>query len=560
MKIIQRITQFTVITTTIASISACQLASDSKNKHTNHTELHDKNNPVPTLQNGNWIYGDMHVHSTGSDGHYTLPTVLDQAFNHYGAHFIVSTDHSGFNAYQINSDLVRTSLSGDLILNTDRLGELHSHDFAKIHYPNDKGPVNKEDVITPIENSITQYRNQLASSQQLLLGMEWTIPYINEHATLLMLDPSPASTLANFHNQFAKGNDTPKTFSHTQSALEMLESTFANKAIVALNHPSRKNKVKIEDIRRLHNAAPTALIGMEGAPGHQRNPLARGSYEQVDPIILDEYSEYGIAYHGRTYGGFDYMTAKVGGVWDALLSEGRHFSIIAQSDFHSTSKDFWPNQYSKTHLFLSDNENQSAAERLVHALQSGTSFVTHGDLISHLNFSASSPTEEAFMGQTLAVEKGDNITIHIQATMPVENHIGHTPELAFIDVIAGKVSAPLSEQHPHFNKPFTDTTSVIKSYTAANAEWPISKNEHGRTVTFSFTLSNVQDDQYIRLRGSNHKKGSPGFVDEFGNPIVDTEKLTPPTTDIEHQDLTPAEIIAWQDLWFYSNPIYIQVR
>ncbi len=44
-----------------------------------------------------------------------------------------------------------------------------------------------------------------------------------------------------------------------------------------------------------------------------------------------------------TYGGFDWMTATVGGLWDALLSEGRLLSVTANSDNHRTVGDTWRN-------------------------------------------------------------------------------------------------------------------------------------------------------------------------------------------------------------------------
>ena len=41
----------------------------------------------------------------------------------------------------------------------------------------------------------------------------------------------------------------------------------------------------------------------------------------------------------RTYGGADIMTAKVGGLWDSLLGEGRRFWAFVNSDFHSAAED-----------------------------------------------------------------------------------------------------------------------------------------------------------------------------------------------------------------------------
>ncbi|ASV28981.1 hypothetical protein [Maribacter cobaltidurans] len=63
---------------------------------------------------------------------------------------------------------------------------------------------------------------------------------------------------------------------------------------------------------------------MAGAPGHQAAALnpdgtfrerARGGYGQFP-----------------TMGGFDQMTAKLGGFWDSMLGEGRRWWITANSD------------------------------------------------------------------------------------------------------------------------------------------------------------------------------------------------------------------------------------
>ena len=75
-------------------------------------------------------------------------------------------------------------------------------------------------------------------------------------------------------------------------------------------HPERAASYSINHFRDLNNAAPTVAFGFEGMPGHQKsNP--RGSYGSG-------------AVGGGTYGGAGIFIAKVGGLWDAMLGEGRH--------------------------------------------------------------------------------------------------------------------------------------------------------------------------------------------------------------------------------------------
>ena len=88
------------------------------------------------------------------------------------------------------------------------------------------------------------------------------------------------------------------------------------------------------------------MIGMEGAPGAQGYPYGRnvgngdmrGEYTH-DPRE-DSYPGYK-AEHMRPYGGWDWLTATVGGFWDSMLAEGRRFYITANSDAHLASWHTW---------------------------------------------------------------------------------------------------------------------------------------------------------------------------------------------------------------------------
>ena len=58
---------------------------------------------------------------------------------------------------------------------------------------------------------------------------------------------------------------------------------------------------------------------------------------------------------GGTYGGVGYYSAKVGGLWDALLGEGRRWFNFANSDYHkhctAGGDDFYPGEYQKTYVY-----------------------------------------------------------------------------------------------------------------------------------------------------------------------------------------------------------------
>jgi hypothetical protein len=112
-------------------------------------------------------------------------------------------------------------------------------------------------------------------------------------------------------------------------------------------------------------------------------------------------------------------------------------------------------------------------------------------------------------------------------------------------------------------------------------------------VAMTYTLNNVTQSQYVRLRGSNLPPSVPFETDASGNPLSDlftnasdTTKLRIPCTTVgttvpplgsrtpytgntingcpTHLPVVGGvkyssyDVAAWADLWFYSNPIYIQ--
>jgi len=60
----------------------------------------------------------------------------------------------------------------------------------------------------------------------------------------------------------------------------------------------------------------------------------------------------------------------------------------------------------------------------------------------------------------------------------------------------------------------------------------------GRRAKFDYTFKNVQQSFYLRLRGSDGRQ-----VDANGNPPIDVKG-----------DANP-----WEDLWFYANPVFVDV-
>src|SRR5690606_18399297 len=104
-------------------------------------------------------------------------------------------------------------------------------------------------------------------------------------------------------------------------------------------------------------------------------------------------------YRGHpTSGGYDQMTARVGGVWGALLGEGRRWWITATSDSHlhrtRGGGDFWPGEYSKTYVWARQDYRD-----IMDGLRRVRIFVTTGDLISGLDLTACQGGAGAGMGK-----------------------------------------------------------------------------------------------------------------------------------------------------------------
>src|SRR4029077_6675317 len=98
-------------------------------------------------------------------------------------------------------------------------------------------------------------------------------------------------------------------------------------ALFRAHHPARRGLDSPHEIRGWNDADPSVAVGMEGAPGHQAAGVSRAAggpelargFHNVTP---QPHSFVGYPLESyRTFGGFDWMTAKVGGLWDALLSE-----------------------------------------------------------------------------------------------------------------------------------------------------------------------------------------------------------------------------------------------
>ena len=446
-----------------------------------------------------WLAGDHHVHSQfsvgwddsvtppkpvpGGDAVNPIPDNASLARN-YGLAWMVTTDHGGPSHSKVNRDLA---------------------------YP-----------------ELLVSRKQVPEVLQFY-GMELNTPAADHSSLIIPYTLDEREVLFELEKGFDKREAFPFDLTRDMEdkmleALVVMRELSAPPIIIA-NHPSRSASDYGEyglhtptEFRKWNNLAPNVAVGMAGAPGHQAGTLV--AYER-DGVKYDinrgAYRSY------PTMGGFDQMTAKVGGVWDSMLGEGRRWWITANSDFHRHFSidgiDFYPGEYSKTYVYAEKNHDAIFA-----ALRSGKVFVTTGDLVSEVNIRASLGDQSATMGSTLPVPKGAKVYIEITVRDPSgANANKDMPAVNRVDLITGDVNLKLEDLSTNSN------SSAVVNYRFSKNEW----QRDGEVLTMSHRIK-VKQSMYLRIRGTNTSELEP---------LLDGTGESP-----------------WGDLWFYTNPVFIAVE
>ncbi len=485
--------------------------------------------PKPKTQ---WMAGDFHQHTFFTDGSNPLRTVYANGAK-FGLSWQTNSEHGGRGARNGDGQPwdAGITLLGDQIPNPD----------SKDNRPAMWRWQMLRDFAFPAVQAIRRDH----PGKLLLTGLEWNLPG-HEHCSTAIVS-TDAQPIAQFEYLFdASDRDVSGGLSqgwtgklikndHAKAlaAAEWMQKNHAGHGYMVPAHPERGDNYHIEDFRDLNNAGPDVAIGFEGLPGHQKEKL-RGGYSQRSA-------------GGGTYGGAGIFIAEIGGLWDALLGEGRRWWIFVNSDFHSDAGDFWPGEYAKTWLHVVDknNDGQFTDEEVVQALHSGNAFAVHGDLIDSLDFQAHHKRASS-MGETLTVKPGATVDLLIRYRSPARNHHGDSPQVHHVDVITGDLTGKVAPDSPNYKLARHPSTKMAASYPTAKAR------QSGGHYIVRHRFRNVRGDFYVRLRGTNHAPNTPHETDARGNPLPDglaTENLK----------VDQAEE-AWRDLWFYSNPIFVRVQ
>jgi len=361
-------------------------------------------------------------------------------------------------------------------------------------------------------------------------GMELDTPAAEHSSLILPRSAGERDVLFGIESRYNRREPWPADPARDQEAF-MLDALRHMKALgqpplVIANHPSRTatgvgsyGLVSPSELRAWNDVAPDVAVGMEGAPGHQASSLKPDG--GIDPK-----GDRGGYSRAPTMGGFDQMTARVGGFWDSMLGEGRRWWITATSDSHrhytDGGSDFWPGEYSKTYV-----KAARTYDDVLDGLRNGRVFVTLGDLVSEVDVTAttSDGAGKAEIGGQLTVPAGSDVTVVIRVRDPAgKNFGGLSPSVARIDLIQGEITGPTTDRALDANP----TTRVVRSFTPAT--WA----REGEVLSMVHVFKNVRAANYIRVRGTSG-------------------------AEIEPQP-DPLGEDPWSDLWFYANPIFVSVQ
>lgn len=496
-----------------------------------------------------YLSGDFHQHTTYTDGSYSFDYVMKKN-NEFNLDWWANSEHGGYrdrDARYSGTDL-NTTVYWDQEDNLNIIGDTI---FRGSH----QAMWRWQNLMDYSFQSTLKVR-QTHTDNKIIQGLEWNVPG-HEHSSVAILNGQfckkpNANAVAEFEYKFdnsdydqtggAKMGWSKSTLSgheKTLKALTWLQENYRYGSWVVPAHPERASSYDINHFRDMNNAGPDVCFGFESMPGHQKS-INRGGYRPSSD-------------GGGTYGGCGYYAAKVGGLWDAMLSEGRHWWLFTSSDFHSLEGDFWPGEYQKTYIWVFNKYNPYS---IVRGLRSGNSWVVEGDLIDELDFMVYKKSRKnrtwATMGQTLCTRK-DNVMIRIIVNDPSDtNNFGDNPVLDHIDLIMGKVTGLIAPSDPNYEVDEVSTTNVIARFdknggiTDDNGLTSIAWKRIGKEkILIFYNVKNVNKDCYFRLRGTNKTLNEYYETDGNGNPLLDS--LGQNTIEL-----------VTSDLWFYSNPIFVQ--
>jgi hypothetical protein len=557
---------------------------------------------------GRWAAGDFHQHSFYTDGGSTFDYAMSKN-NQFGLDWWANSEHGGAYATDGNGRLWDDAavypvnpIKGDRVMSGTHQAMWRWQSLPEFVFP---------DVL----------RARAAYPEKRIFnGYEWNVPS-HEHCSTGIVTRD-GSAISAFEYQFDKSDHDlsregeltrygtlTKRNGNTYSVLNGVKSvvgkSYADRHLDAVAgcawmeqqlrdrtidngwivfahveragawSPAKGGGYNVEHFRDLNNAGPNVCFGFEGAPGHQVEP-----YRGLGNPVTCAGAVCTSKDFGGTYGGTGYYTARVGGLWDALLGEGRHWFNFASSDYHlhysAGSSDFYPGEYQKDWVYVRSGESrderggfggreddeQITLNGVVDGMRSGKSFFAFGDLIDRLEFTVRQGDRAAEMGETLEVEPGHGhhhprpVRIEIKFRSPQVNNNGDRPVVDHVDLIAGEITGLIQPSDPNYTNPTNPTTRVIASFD--RRDW---KTDRDGNQTIVYSIENLDRNTYFRLRGTNLACGTPNQTGPAATlPSADHCSPLPDALEGISEDAATNVRKAFADLWFYSNPVYTYVK
>ncbi len=229
-----------------------------------------------------------------------------------------------------------------------------------------------------------------------------------------------------------------------------------------------------------------------------------------------------------THGGFDQMTARVGGLWDSLLGEGRqvvdhrHLGLARALD-------------ARRLRLLAGRVQQDLRERPPglrrrHGRPAQRPHLRHHRRPDHRASTSPPqprPTDRHCRRDPHRQPTGATTTSTSRSgsgRSTGKNANGDRPEVRRVDLIVGEITGPS-------RRPATPTPTPPPRSSPATE--PATGAGKVSDYVIKHTLRNVEPTCYVRVRGTS------------------TDEIEPPPTGSR---------APWEDLWFYSNPVFVNVR
>ncbi len=387
-----------------------------------------------------------------------------------------------------------------------------------------------------------------------------------------------------------------------------------------LYNATGNNGYNIEHLRNFNNTAPNIAFGFESMPGHQAE-VNRGSYSTtaagggtfggvgiyaaalggVWDTLLGEGRNWWFFgssdYHNRGSFGPDQKESTA----DFYPGEYTRDFVMVRKGANNLSAEAIIDGLRSGNSFVANGNLIDKMSFVVCAYNPIVPKVAFKNLMETASVAAAGKGGEvridgcATMGEKLKVRSGADLLVTVTVNNPRTNYspysfanpslkqVGITqplnaPVLDHIDLIGGNVTGYVAPAATNYagalgSAAATNASSkLLKVFNSTN--WTASAD--GKTLTMSYRIPAAKASQYVRLRGTNLPVSTPSETDANGNPLLDfianpADQTLPgliPCTDaacpahlrtVGGVKYSSMDVAAWSDLWFYSNPVYVEV-